>query len=990
MRFNAVFSKCIHPRLTTYQSIAMEQQGEINFGNCLPGTRIGKTIEFDPGWTEGGDVLLYLSVEHTPFSLRTCTISYTKQHNLQFDLVLKAPNPEPPSGFCSDLTDDISTQYSNALVLANINSGEFLQIPCVCEVLLPRFRVPVNNISFGACSLNDSRVEQLVLYNDSSLEVDWCITRVANILFEPESGIVKPRSSAFIRVIFRPTRLGTFSAETIIRYSNRSYKIRIKLDGLCYYNDPGLVPEMNLDPPDICLEEILTDFQPASKPRKIDWDNVSDVRTEFASVSEKRECHTVLDMDEQRNIILWPINGFVDLGSVYPGEAYTKQVKLYNQLEKSILVEARLVVPFSDGITFGDHRFQVVLSPRGRLGAFTFIIKPSATVAHPLLTALYVNGHLFGKVSFHYNLVPKRLDLNLTELKLDFSPTNLGVSTRERVTVHNPCSCSVALDWTVDVACISIVPNISSIPPLESIDCEVIYTPEPGAHYIETDARLSHCSVPLRLTATCPITACQLEPKKIDLGAICLGDSVQVASRIVNGKISTIPAVFNLSSSSPQVVSVTPSQGIVAQGSTGTEVCVVVQTTTLGAFEENIVLNVRSGRPLNLVVTGETIRPLLSLQPDSLFAECVVGSVVSCSFAIRNEANADTSVTVPDLAAGWHCSSHTIKLGKGSTTQVPVTFSPDHVGQIRQTINLKSAAGDVALVLNLESNALAPPVSIGPTRILNFGTVVMGSNPLVYGVQLKLEDTAKSKTWQIIPPREMISLLEFAPCKGLLTYESPIADVQVSLNPTIAQRLNDLVEVIIGDSETRLSVNVIGDVKIPSIKIESDEIHFGTCVIGNFSDAKQILIVNDGFENDTKVEIRLTPTQSKFLSISFPDGPIVNRHQQRLLVEVRIRSTHPVCIHTQLELTVGGNKQAGKIRVHGAIDNSVLTQLIADRNPELEELAAYSFLEIESVDASRFDAHITNYIKRIANQRFNKLKSRDAPKKNGPPKEVIG
>lgn len=249
--------------------------------------------------------------------------------------------------------------------------------------------------------------------------------------------------------------------------------------------------------------------------------------------------------------------------------------------------------------------------------------------------------------------------------------------------------------------------------------------------------------------------------------------------------------------------------------------------------------------------------------------------------------------------------------------------------------------------------------------------------PSQFNFTLSLNDRTSEKAlrWAIRIPRQLNGSLEFTPATGCLDAQNPVASIGVSFLPKKPEAIDWLVEIVLNDNETILSLQLVGNVRIPTIHVDKSQVSFGMVPVGQGpAHVHTVHVQNDGFQQQTRVEVHLSSYQSSVMTVSFPNGCIIGLGIDRIPVEIILKAAKPTNIHTMLDISVGGHK-AASVTVVAAADSSLLTQPPPARSEDREIEAACVFLGMEKYTARTFESQLGIFLNRLTNKGFSKTLS---------------
>ena len=528
----------------------------------------------------------------------------------------------------------------------------------------------------------------------------------------------------------------------------------------------------------------------------------------------------------------------------------------------------------------------------------------------------------------------------------------------------------MSYSWEFLPTGITFTPTTGCIPALATTVATVTVTPQPGMHTIHSSVSCrvdGGESVPVSISATCPVATCHLNNKRVDFGPIPVGNHISKTFTIVN--TSHVPAVYVVNSC-PPLVHVEPPQARISPDSSK-ELTVSVCVPSVGPFEETIHFNLRSGKGLRLTVYGEARSAKVTIDPPNglTLPSAVIGGHSEATLKMHNTDCVAATVSVDlsqyteiTLVESSHVTKsanciYTIAVPPESTVDIAILFNPISVGCHAFRLPACYTSGHEVPSLEISATGENPRIIANPTHI-DFGSVKVGST-----CEHSLTLTSCTETKQSEPLEWSIDTSEIEsmgitvfPKSGVLSSKGKFI-LKLRFSPSESVPRFDTVVPVCVRGVPYISIRVSGEASPPYISVDPVAVTLPIVPLNHEATAT-LTICNHGFDSSVAhLTAELDSGIVLPITVALPDGASLSRDHHSVPLHVSFTSSRPISIVSRIRITATTVDLTSTVFVPivAVADNSVCTRSISS---EPTCLLAYLGIPTAVIPSDFFDGKL--------------------------------
>lgn len=372
-----------------------------------------------------------------------------------------------------------------------------------------------------------------------------------------------------------------------------------------------------------------------------------------------------------------------------------------------------------------------------------------------------------------------------------------------------------------------------------------------------------------------------IKPQRLDFNRVTQDSSQSTVLNILNYRdtLITVSDIF-FEDGDNNVFSRALNDSIVAVFDS-IELTVTFEPDSEKVYTSDLILQTQSHGTVSLPLTGEGVLPHIEILQSELDFDIVrLGENFSLNLPIQNTGGDTLQIELlhPSNSV-FQIEQTTLKINPGlSSDTIRVTFTPDSVKTFQDSLIILSNDRDIPrIAIPLSGEGFGPVINIDPTS-LNFGSVAVLSDTLLYLTISNLGNN--SLDIDSLPVKQPDSLVEvfsinIKPDSFPLTLD-PDSSIIISVRftpPDWGSISGQLLVYSTDPFRDTLAVTLLGTGIAPEITISSTKLDFGEVLI--ISDSTQILTIeNIGNLQLTIEDFDIFPPDSVFklsdMTVSFP------------------------------------------------------------------------------------------------------------------------
>ena len=357
-----------------------------------------------------------------------------------------------------------------------------------------------------------------------------------------------------------------------------------------------------------------------------------------ATAAEMRDCAAELSLEDL--VLLPSSHKTIDFGRVCVGSVTAKSFCITNDFSQSVLVRVESFEAESK-----QSKPEVQIVPPGCVAGFDIYFTSKLLGKYKKSFSYKVNGHHSYTIGIAAEVVPIELEMNKTEMVMEFPEDSVEPSLSQDLFLKNPGNAVADFLWGSSGAFVC-KPDKGSINPGQVAIISIIWTPSGDKRNKEELALNVTGGVDKTLTVSGIIKEVKagFEEKKLSLGLVAVGAETKLKTTIKNSGQNS--AVFFVDHLDERLgIRVTPEKGIIPAGESLKLEVLVVPKSAQNYENAQLSVSLRGGKPISIKFTGESVVPALDLKEREFQMGWVaVGSEFRLPMTISNKATIAASL----------------------------------------------------------------------------------------------------------------------------------------------------------------------------------------------------------------------------------------------------------------------------------------------------------------------------------------------------------
>jgi hypothetical protein len=718
-----------------------------------------------------------------------------------------------------------------------------------------------------------------------------------------------------------------------------------------------------------------------------------------ATQAEMRDCASEISLEDLA--LVQPSHRTIDFGKVCVGSISAKSFCITNDLNQSVLVK---VDDFEPESRQSKPDSQIV--PAGAVAGFDVYFTSKILGKYKKTFSYKINGLYTYKVYVAAEIVPIELEMNKSELVMEFPDDSLEPSLAQDLFLKNPGNAVADFLWGSSGAFVC-KPDKGSINPGQVAIISIVWTPSIEKRNKEELA----LNVTGGLDKTLSVTGIVKEvkaafvEKKIPFGTVAVGVENKLKATVSN--TGTNSSVFFVDPLDDKLgVRITPEKGVIPPGETvRLEVSVTPKVAMSYDNAQGLTVSIRGGKPISIKFSGESVIPSLEMkETEFVMGPVAVGSEYRLPFTLVNKSsiaasmildltsyqdfkpsisvpkayaeitheqydNANNSILIIKPTEDGSLSPNSlkklnswrIKIAPGSTMRGSLVLAPTVAKKynFKLPLSLQGLDGMKSFAVTVTGEAITSKLTIS-SQMVDFGDRVVSRDPLsraTYYLEVAFRslDLSKGFSYEIKDNPEdgepvssaddgIPPLFFISPVRGDLAPNSS-TPVRVTFQPQTS-----------GNFSKRLQIYITG-------QPDPDRPYYtllcrGSAVFPRMTFSKSNLqlppvplgttsraaftIFNNGYSS-LKIKHKVSPAITVPLDISFPDGDEFGITVDSIKVVISAKVDTPSSWAGKIEF-LDNDGERFVVNVCGCSENNLLTNF-----PFVKSYASdYGFLGLES------------------------------------------
>ena len=351
-----------------------------------------------------------------------------------------------------------------------------------------------------------------------------------------------------------------------------------------------------------------------------------------ATAAEMRDCAAEISLEDLALIV--SSHKTIDYGKVCVGSLTAKSFCITNEFSQAVLVK---VEGFEVESKQSKPDTQIV--PAGAVAGFDIYFTSKMLGKYKKSFSYKVNGRYTYKVDIVAEVVPIELEMNKTEMTMEFPDDSLEPTLSQDLFLKNPGNAVADFLWGSSGAFVC-KPDKGSINPGQVAIISIVWTPSGDKRNKEELALNVTGGLDKTITVTGIIkeVKASFEEKRLSLGLIAVGAETKLKTTIKNWGVNS--AVFFVDNLDDALgIRVNPERGIIPPGESIRMEVIVTPKKAMSYDNAHLSVSIRGGKAIDIKFSGESVVPMLEMkEKDFSMGWVAVGSEYRMPMTITNKA----------------------------------------------------------------------------------------------------------------------------------------------------------------------------------------------------------------------------------------------------------------------------------------------------------------------------------------------------------------
>ena len=694
--------------------------------------------------------------------------------------------------------------------------------------------------------------------------------------------------------------------------------------------------------------------------------------------AEVRDC--AQELSSQELLAVSGSHKVIDFGELVVNSTKAKNFAISNDLPRCVLVSLGKLEP---ELEQSSPASQVI--PSGATAGFDIKFSTPHEGKFKKTVHWVVNGKHTFKFTILAMVVPVRIDLNTSELNMNFSENSLESSMSELITLENPGNAPAEYSWTSRRA-FQVKPDSGTIPPFSSTECEVTWSPSPS--YKNSEVLSLHVpggeDVDLKIVGNLQDAKCSFAQKELNCGTLAVGiESTHVVKLKNTGKNPAV--VFADSFPDGSGISCKPEKVRIPVGALQEFTLTIKPPMPRKYTDIGFSVMVRGGKILRCAINAEAVVPNVTLEQSNFdFGKVVIGGNIRLPLTLKNEGDIAGCLTMdmskypnfslqepkkkimtsmagqfaPDGTASTtinsldpvyksgkddeDCHLWKITIDSNSVFEIELMYKPTSANShdFGLPLNFQGIQSDVSLRRQVTATGLKPKLLMSTTNV-DFEDRVVQRDPsrrMPYTSELTFtNDSQEGLAWEIDDSSTRpvstgvggnitsTSIWFVSPKRGTLS-PGEVVTLRVTFSPQedvdYEAELPCYLQNQEDTSRPYLVLSLNGSGVYPRIVFDCQEILLPAVPL-NVESRALFHVANDGYDS-LDLTHKLPINCQVPVEVEFPKGKSIGLGTDKIPVIVSFKSEKAISLHTKIDF-FDADGSCYSIKVTGCSDNSIFT-----------------------------------------------------------------